>query len=206
MGWESVMQQMMQNPAMMQQSMQMAQQMFGGGSAGASAQTSPMMNPMAAMMQPTDAQSSNGVAPSPGEAASNPMQAMMQQMMQNPAMLQQSMQMQQQMFGGCLTGSNATANANPFTAMPRAQASAMSGGGYSAFGMSPLATAPQPFIGGGPQVGTEASDNFNRTRFASQLAQLAAMGFTDEALCVQALVRTNGRVDVAMDQLLSETA
>merc|ERR1712050_651684 len=38
-------------------------------------------------------------------------------MMQNPAIMQQSMQMAQQMFGGGLGGSNTDANANPMAAM-----------------------------------------------------------------------------------------
>ena len=42
-----------------------------------------------------------------------------------------------------------------------------------------------------------------RARFASQLAQLSAMGFTNEAACLRALAQHEGRVDAAIDALLS---
>merc|ERR1711934_810672 len=70
-----MMQQMMSNPAMMQQSMQMANQMFGGQQGLAAG---------------------NDASQTPA-AMTNPFAAMMQQMMSNPAMMQQSMQMAQQM-------------------------------------------------------------------------------------------------------------
>merc|ERR1719263_2294784 len=46
-------------------------------------------------------------------------------------------------------------------------------------------------------------DGAQRVRFASQLAQLATMGFTNESACLQALVQHNGRVDAALDALLA---
>merc|ERR1711959_54350 len=73
-----MMEQMMSNPAMMQQSMQMANQMFGGQQGLAAG---------------------NG-APQTPAATTNPFGPMMEQMMSNPAMMQQSMQMANQMFGG----------------------------------------------------------------------------------------------------------
>ena len=39
-------------------------------------------------------------------------------------------------------------------------------------------------------------------RFAEQLRQLNAMGFTDEASNIRALVATNGNVNAAVDRLL----
>merc|ERR1719240_716329 len=87
-----MMQQMMSNPDMMRQSMQMATQMFGnGGMAGAgygapfgSPATATGADPASATMQQMG---------QPQTPASNPMAAMMQQMMGNPAMMQQSRQM-----------------------------------------------------------------------------------------------------------------
>ncbi|OLP77800.1 hypothetical protein AK812_SmicGene42101 [Symbiodinium microadriaticum] len=42
-----------------------------------------------------------------------------------------------------------------------------------------------------------------RARFASQLTQLSAMGFTNEAACLRALAQHEGRLDAAIDTLLS---
>lgn len=208
---QAMMQQMMQNPAMMQQSMQMAQQMFSGGLGGSNADAN--ANPMAAMMQQSMIPSTSAAAPVSAEASTaaddqeptpamtntlnpvmptfgmpganqgvNPMQAIMQQRMQalmaNPELLAQR----------------------------QAQARALFGGGYSGFQMPPFAPSAQPFADGNGQVNTEASEEVNRVRFAAQLAQLATMGFSNETLCLQALARTNGRVDAAIDALLSENA
>jgi len=41
------------------------------------------------------------------------------------------------------------------------------------------------------------------TRFASQLEQLANMGFTNRAACIEELSRTGGNVEAAIDRLLS---
>merc|ERR1719203_2293081 len=43
----------------------------------------------------------------------------------------------------------------------------------------------------------------HRARFANQLSQLVAMGFTNETVCLRALVQHDGRVDAAIDALLS---
>eukprot|EP00438_Fugacium_kawagutii_P031540 Skav209361 [mRNA] locus=scaffold1388:73401:78590:- [translate_table: standard] len=48
-----------------------------------------------------------------------------------------------------------------------------------------------------------AANPMNRIRFASQLAQLSSMGFTNEAACLRALARHEGRVDAAIDALLA---
>merc|ERR1712176_1638918 len=47
-----------------------------------------------------------------------------------------------------------------------------------------------------------AVDALARVRFAAQLAQLAAMGFSNEAACLAALQQHQGRVDAAIDALL----
>merc|ERR1712187_316263 len=107
-------------------------------------------------------------APSP---APNPMAAMMQQMMSDPARMQQSMAMSQQLFGGSAPPTPAADSA--ITAPPAS---------------NPMA---------------EAMLSAQRARFAGQLAQLVAMGFTNEAVCLRALAQHNGRVDAAIDALLS---
>merc|ERR1712048_817924 len=122
----------------------MAQQMFGGGA--------------------LTANQGQATAPSP---APNPMAAMMQQMMSDPARMQQSMAMSQQLFGGSAPPTPAAAL--PITAPPAS---------------NPMA---------------EAMLSAQRARFAGQLAQLVAMGFTNEAVCLRALAQHNGRVDAAID-------
>jgi ubiquilin len=182
---QDMMQQMMQNPAMMQQSMQMAQQMSGGSGMGMG-------------MQPATPFGGSSTVP-----GANPMQDMMQQMMQNPAMMQQSMQMAQQMFGGggmgmgmqptppIGTGDTTT----PTTSTPQAMTPNPSVnsilGGMQPPGAFPTATA------------TPMTEQMHRIRFASQLTQLTMMGFSNEAACLHALAQHNGRVDAAIDTLLS---
>jgi hypothetical protein len=158
-----MMEQMMSNPAMMQQSMQMANQMFGGQQGLAAG---------------------NDASQTPA-ATTNPFGPMMEQMMSNPAMMQQSMQMAQQMFGNQGGG-------NPgFPAM---------------FGGAPLA-APAPLLDSDSPTTSATTatgmDPLARARFASQLAQLAAMGFCNEAACLRALQQHQGRVDAAIDALLA---
>jgi len=187
----SMMQQMMSNPAMLQQSMQMAQMMQGGGGgfgagAGLGGQQ-PMQpnipaanplgaNPFAAMLAGANA---GTPAQQPG---ANPMMAMMQQMMQNQALGQQSQQMAQ-MFGGGLGAGTATEPA-------------------AAGGQQPAAAGTTPVAGVTPQA-ADAMGPMMRVRFAAQLAQLSSMGFCNEAACLRALVQHQGRVDAAIDTLLS---
>jgi len=206
----NMMQQMMSNPAQMQQMMNMSQQMFGGaaGTAGttpaaqiqpaAGAPAIPAANPMAAMMQqmmnPAQQQTA-GTAPgavgTPTPAA-NPMAAMMQQMMSDPAQMQQIMAMRQQLTGGGgMPAGGAAGYAAP--AAPTAPAA------------NPMAAMMQQLMGGG-LAGAPAAAPMDsaaqRLQYANQLSQLAAMGFTDEEACLRALVQHNGRVDAAMDVLL----
>merc|ERR1712066_849338 len=110
----------------------------------------------------------------------NPMAAVMQEMMNNPAVMQQSMLMAQQMFGGTAAGQPNMFGAPAFA--PQAAQPA---------GEALDATAQGP------------PDALLRVRFASHLAQLSAMGFCNEAACLRALQQHHGRVDVAIDALLA---
>mmetsp|Transcript_157483 Transcript_157483/g.290101 ORF Transcript_157483/g.290101 Transcript_157483/m.290101 type:complete len:664 (+) Transcript_157483:121-2112(+) len=253
----AMMQQMMQNPQLMQQSMQMAQQLgMGGGMGGMggmgaggmgafgaptpgatapgtapatpAAPGAPMANPFAAMFMPPATPAAtpgaDGAAPAP---AANPMATMMQQMMSNPAMMQQSMAMAQQMFGqgaGAPTAATTTPAAaeavppvNPFAAMFGGQPAAT-----PQMGTNPMASmlqqmmsnpaAMQSLGGAGFPDAAEAqtqapvATSIQRAQFAAQLAQLAAMGFANEEACLRALAQNQGRVDAAIDTLLSEGA
>lgn len=64
-------------------------------------------------------------------------------------------------------------------------------------------TSPQTLQPMGPAAGNAAANPLNRVRFASQLAQLSSMGFNNEAACLRALARHEGRVDAAIDSLLA---
>jgi len=173
---QQMMQQMMANPAMMQS-------MMGN-------QAMPQM-PNAAPTSPLQ-QGTSAPNPTP-----NPMQQMMQQMMNNPAMMQQAMAMTQQMMnrpGQAQGGANAM------------------GGGFNpgAFGgpnlqaMMQQMNAAQQMNAGQQGAGqAEVPEAILKARFASQLVQLANMGFSDEGLCLRALQQHNGRVDSAIDALLT---
>jgi len=170
----AMMQQMMNNPAMMQTAMASPQGFNAGTAPPVPAATgvppAANTNPFAAMMS----------GPLPQSAPANPMAAMMQQMVNNPAMMQQSMLMAQQMFGGTAAGEQ-----NLF--------------GAPAF--APQAAQP---AGEAPDVAAAAApDALLRVRFASHLAQLSAMGFCNEAACLRALQQHQGRVDAAIDTLLA---
>jgi ubiquilin len=173
----AMMQQMMNNPAMMNPAMASPQ---GGYNAPA---VPPATVPAATGVPP--ALNPNPFAPfaPQGGAAANPMAAMMQQMMNNPAMMQQSMQMAQQMYGGNAAGQPNMFGAPAFTP-PAVQPAAA----------APGATAP---------AAPAAPDALLRVQFASQLAQLSGMGFSNEAACLRALQQHGGRIDSAIDTLLS---
>jgi ubiquilin len=172
----AMMQQMMSNPAMMQQSMQMASQMFGAqqGAQGYGAPAIPAVETPA-------------LPPAQPQPNADPFAQMMQTMMSNPAMMQQSMQMAQAMNGN--------------------QGGAGGHGGFPGmFGMPPVApVAPTANpAAGAPVAGAAVPDAFARAQFASQLAQLSAMGFCNEAASLRALQQHQGRVDAAIDALLAE--
>merc|ERR1719161_1921159 len=104
---------------------------------------------------------------------------MMQQMMQNPQMMQGAMQ------------------ASPF---------AQQGG----FGQNPMFgnfAPPAPAEGGAMDeaaVAAAAANPMVRARFAMQLENLLAMGFSDEQKCLRALVQCEGNVDRALDRLFAD--
>jgi ubiquilin len=116
----------------------------------------------------------------------NPLASMMQQMMQDPAQMQQMMQtsMQFRSLMGGMAGLGAP--------------------GPGGFGAAPTTGTPSTAV---PNPMTDAANPFaqaaQRARFASQLTQLQTMGFTDEATCLRVLAEHNGRIDAAIDALLS---
>lgn len=171
----AMMQQMIGNPAQMQQMMGMAQQLFGGARSATAMGTAP------AEAATTPAVTPPVVIPPPVVApvvpAANPMEAMMQQMLNNPVQMQQMMGMSPLLGGGLGGGFGGGFGGSTF---PQAN---LAGGAVDP--LNPLALAAQ------------------RARFADQLSQLRAMGFTNEAVCLRVLVQHNGRVDAAIDTLLS---
>jgi len=169
----AMMQQMMSNPAHMQQMMAMAQQLMvpqTGAERGVHTETSApsniFQNPLTAAMPSTPAG-----AVQTGE--SNPMAAVMQQML------------------GPQSGLSPNLGSNPMMAMMMQQM--MAPGGQEA--MAELGAQGTPPL-------TSVS---LRMRFAGQLAQLAAMGFSNEEACLRALVQHNGRLDSAIDTLITST-
>merc|ERR1719296_328430 len=116
-------------------------------------------------------------------------------------MMQQMMAArQQQLFGGQAPGAagglgaNAAGGANPMAAMMQQMMGGGGlGGGFPQAGGEPAA----------PQEVTPAMMPGLRTRFASQLQQLATMGFTEEEKSIKALFKHDGRTDAAIDTLLS---
>eukprot|EP00927_Polykrikos_kofoidii_P002825 TRINITY_DN11129_c0_g1_i1.p1 TRINITY_DN11129_c0_g1~~TRINITY_DN11129_c0_g1_i1.p1 ORF type:complete len:446 (-),score=99.20 TRINITY_DN11129_c0_g1_i1:163-1500(-) len=128
-----------------------------------------------------------------GAMQGNPMANMMQQMTSNPAMMQMMQQMMsnpammQNMFGGGGFGAQ-----NPTAGVPPATT-----------GFPPMGGFPMPTGMPTPAAANPAFAQMQRARYASQLSQLANMGFTDEARCLEALQQHGGRIDAAIDTLLS---
>mmetsp|Transcript_58765 Transcript_58765/g.148889 ORF Transcript_58765/g.148889 Transcript_58765/m.148889 type:complete len:188 (-) Transcript_58765:93-656(-) len=182
----------------MQQMMNMTQQLFGSGAAPAGAETIATAAP-----------------------AANPMGAMVQQMMSNPAQMQQMMNMTQQLFGsaaptGAGTNVPAAPEGSPMPAMMQQMMSnpaqmqhmmnmtqQLLGGGSLGGGLMPEAASGPVAMQGGDAISAVPVEAQQRVRFAEQLSQLMAMGFTNEALCLRALAQHNGRVDAAIDTLLA---
>lgn len=217
--YAAMVQQMMGNPAMMQQSAAMGQQMFGQGQGtgapatatatapaaeASTAQAAPPVSPLASMF--------GGQAAATPQMQANPMaafrQQMMQQMLSNPAMMQQSAAMAQQMMGQgagapaaapAPTSEQAAPPVNPFAAMFGNQAAPQPGTNPMAAMMQQMLNNPTPTS----QATTPAAGNLQRAQFAAQLAQLSAMGFANEEACLRALTQHQGRVDAAIDALLS---
>merc|ERR1719473_2481954 len=124
------------------------------------------------------------------------MQQMMQQTMADP----QAMQQVQQMMSNPESMRQVQQMMNNPQAMQRAmqmmsgQHQGMQAGMPFGHGID---TQPAQTPVSGP------TEDMLRARFAHLLPQLAAMGFTNETLCLRALQQQNGRLDAAIDMLLT---
>lgn len=162
--------------------------MFGPPGAGAGVAGVPA-NPFGALFQPPPATQTPTLPPTTGQESTpasdsnatnpqtNPIAAMAQQMTQNPAMMQQ---MLQAMGGGEGAGAAGAGAFNPF---------AMFGG-----------------LGGGSAGGSPAAPPDTRPpeeRYEEQLRQLNDMGFYEFERNVEALRRTGGSVQGAVEYLLT---
>ncbi|KAF2766991.1 hypothetical protein EJ03DRAFT_329542 [Teratosphaeria nubilosa] len=210
------MRRMMLNPDMIRMQMQMQRAMGGGApgqgafpmpgqtdttqpTEGATATPGPPdaasnpqtpANPFAALFPPpaagaaaqpgTDsAQQPNPFAGLFGGAQNNPMASMAQQMMQNPQMMQNMLQMMGGGGGGGEGSVGGAAGFNPWAAL---------GGGMGGLG----GESQQP-----------ADDRPPEVRYEEQLRQLNDMGFYEFERNVQALRRSGGSVQGAVEYLLS---
>ncbi|KAI9690100.1 MAG: hypothetical protein M1820_010005 [Bogoriella megaspora] len=119
-----------------------------------------------------------------GAGGNTPFGDIMQQMMQNPQMMQNMQEMMQGMYGG---GANANPNANPFAAL----------GGLGGLG-------GLPGLGGGQAAAQQPQDTRPpEEQYAEQLRQLNEMGFYEFERNVTALRRAGGNVHGAVEILLS---
>jgi ubiquilin len=175
------MQQLRNNPMMQQ----MMQQMMADPQA--MQQVHQMMSNPQAMQQ---VQQMMGGNPMMQQMFSNP-QVMqhVQQMMGDPQAMQRAMQMMsgqhQGMPGGMPFGYGFGAQPGQFGSPGLGMPAEGAGG-----------AAPTPAAG-------PMDDMMLRARFAHLLPQLTAMGFTNEALCLRVLQQQNGRLDAAIDVLLT---
>ena len=162
----------------------------GGGAGADSNQQNQQQNPMAGLFGGQQ-----------GDNQNNPFAAATQQLMQNPQMMQQMMQMMQGMnnpSGGNNTGSEAPgggaggagggAGGNPF------------GGGFNPFMFGDFGG-----MGGQQQQPPQnpPDDRPPEDRYADQLRQLNDMGFYEFERNVQALRRSGGSVQGAVEYLLT---
>jgi len=117
------------------------------------------------------------------QGGSDPMAEMTRQMMQNPEMMRNAMQMLNGMQGG---QGGEGAQSSPF-------------GGFNPFGMGGMGG-----MGGfgGQQEAQPQDDRPPEVRYADQLRQLNDMGFFDFDRNVRALQRAGGSVQGAVEQLL----
>merc|ERR1712159_638247 len=104
----------------------------------------------------------------------NPFANMMQAMQQNPQLMQRLMMMDNMMMGG---------NQPPMFGAPAAP----TGGTMDETAIA--AAASNPIV---------------RARFAQQLDAMIAMGFSDEQMCLRALIEYDGNVDRALDKMFSQ--
>lgn len=185
----------------------------GAGGAGAGAGAGATGNPFAALFgpggmgamggNPPTYSPATGGAQAPGanpQQGANPMASMAQNMMRNPQMMQQMMQAMGGGAGGMggeqpptanhadPHGSAAGAGFNPFAAL---QALGMGGGmGGPGLGTPPPPEAPR-------------DDRPPEDRYAEQLRQLNDMGFYEFERNIEALRRTGGSVQGAVEYLLT---
>ena len=173
----------------------------GGAAAGAGAGGNPFaalfgtggMGGIGSTASPTSPPAAGTPAPgASSETPANPFASMAQSMMQNPQLMQQMMASMGGMGG---MGGNATANPggpntnpaqgfNPFAALQAMQGA----GGFGGYG------TPSP----APQDDRPPED-----RYAEQLRQLNDMGFYEFERNVEALRRTGGSVQGAVEYLLT---
>lgn len=161
--------------------------MFGAPGTGAGA--GGLSNPFAALFQPPPTTQNPTSPPPPGQDSTpaseptatnppgNPIAAMAQQMMQNPAMMQQMLQA----MGGGGGGGGAEGTAGPFN--PFAMLGGLGGAGGAP--AAPADTRPP------------------EERYEEQLRQLNDMGFYEFERNVEALRRTGGSVQGAVEYLLT---
>ena len=157
-----------------------------------------------------------GNTPSQQQAPANPFGALTQNLMQNPQLMQQ---MLGAMYGSgappnpsnpAAAGGTATnpSNPTPDQMNPFAALQAMYGGGGGAAGAAggPGAGAgfnPFLFAGGAPPPQQPQDDRPPEDRYAEQLRQLNEMGFYEFERNVEALRRTGGSVQGAVEYLLT---
>ena len=164
--------------------------LFPGGQPGAG-NTDPAsaQNPFGALF--------GGAAPGGaqgGAQGSNPLAAMTQQVMQNPQMMQQMMQMMGGGAGGAGMGGLGGA--------PPSDGSAPPVGGFNPFAAFGGGAGAGGF-GGSPEPAQPADTRPPEERYESQLRQLNDMGFYEFERNVQALRRSGGSVQGAVEALLS---
>ena len=150
--------------------------LFGGGGLGGNTPGSP----------PSSSTPATGATP---QRSANPIADMARSMMQNPQMMQQMM--------GAMGGTGA--NANPDPNNPNANSVAQAGfnpfsalQGLGGFGGAGGFGAPQP-----------QDDRPPEDRYAEQLRQLNDMGFHEFERNIEALRRTGGSVQGAVEYLLT---
>jgi ubiquilin len=124
----------------------------------------------------------------PGAQGGQDIMGMAQQMMQNPDMMRamQNPDMMRAMFGG----------QSPLAGAPAA------GGDAGAQGANPFAMFNPAMFGGAPAAQAPPDDRPPEERFAEQLRQLNDMGFFEFERNVQALRRSGGSVQGAIEFLL----
>merc|ERR1711939_437614 len=126
----------------------------------------------------------------------------MAQMMNNPAFMQQAMAFTQQMMNP--QGQAQTGDANATVAPPAFNAGGAPPNFLTMMQQMQQMNAGQQGTGTAEAAVPEAvPESVQKMRFASQLVQLANMGFSDESLCLRALAQHNGRLDSAIDVLLT---